>query len=298
MQKHKPVLLDQVIKLLSPKPGEKFIDMTAGLGGHSKKLLEKVGKSGHGYLIDRDSSSIQQLKKTFASKNNVEIFHKNFSQIKSLGLPKCEMILMDLGVSSPQIDNINRGFSFKKDSRLDMRMDTSQELSAHDVINKYSEKHLSDLIFLYGEERKARRIAKAIADTRKVRAIDTTVQLAKIVESIVRKTGKIHPATRTFQAIRIEINDELNELKKGLENSLSLLKRNGRLAIISFHSLEDRIVKTFINDNSKDLTDITGKIIKEAYLKKVTKKPILGKAENDNNPRARSAKLRAAMKIK
>ncbi|MDP4038434.1 MAG: 16S rRNA (cytosine(1402)-N(4))-methyltransferase RsmH [bacterium] len=298
MQKHKPVLLDQVIEVLHPGSGEKFIDMTAGYGGHSKKLLSMIGSDGYGYLIDRDKQAIDKLKKSFKSAANVQIIKNRFSQIDKLGLPKVDMILIDLGVSSAQLDEANRGFSFLKEARLDMRMDRSDRLDAHYVVNNYSQKDLANLIFHYGEEKKARQIAKSIVESRKVRTIETTIQLANIIAGKIRKTGKINPATKTFQAIRIEVNNELDELKKGLENSLKFLGKGGRLAVISFHSLEDRIVKRFIDENSKETTDITGKVIAQAYLKKVTKKPITGKLESDYNRRARSAKLRAAVKIK
>jgi len=297
MPKHIPVLLNQVIEVLKPKQGETFIDMTCGYGGHSQKLLQLVGNSGYGYLIDRDWQAISYLKKLFASKQNVRIIHSNFSQLGSLGLPKVDMILMDLGVSSAQLDQADRGFSFWQNARLDMRMDRSQKLDAHYVVNNYSQKKLAEIIASYGEETQSRKIARAILAARKIKPIDTTLQLADIISSQVRKSRKIHPATKTFQAIRIAVNDELNELKTGLEEALKILKPGGRLAVISFHSLEDRIVKTFIQQYSQDIYDIDGKLIRSASLKKVTKKPILGSLV-DYHRRARSAKLRAAVKIK
>lgn len=298
MQNHQPVLVDQVISLLQPKAGEVFIDMTSGYGGHSEKLLKKVGTKGLGYLVDRDPKSINYLKDKFFDKTNIKVIYTSYADVEKFIDGNVDMILMDLGVSSKQLDQADRGFSFNKDARLDMRMDINQKLDAYYVINNYSYKDLQRIIGEYGEESKSRKIAKAIVESRRVKTIDTTLELANIIRKIARSNWRIDPCTKTFQAIRIEVNDELNQLKKGLQATIRLLKPGGRLAVISFHSLEDRIVKHFINENSKEETDITGQVVKAKIFEKVTKKPVSGEKELNFNRRARSAKLRVAVKIK
>lgn len=282
---HVPVLLDDVIKLLSPKPHESYLDLTAGYGGHASKVLDIVGDENKLTLVDRDIHAISFLKSRFTA---AELIHKDFANA-ALELVKkqkaFDMILIDLGVSSPHLDNGERGFSFQLDAPLDMRMDNRQDLTAEKVVNEYSEDSLIRILKEYGEEPKAKKIAKAILAAR---PISTTLQLASIVESLYGRRGKTHPATRTFQSIRIAVNEELTQLENTLPLLPKLLNPGGRVVIISFHSLEDRIVKRFF----KTQTD-SGY---EAELKVLTKKPISGATNDVFNRRARSAKLRAAIK--
>lgn len=284
---HIPVLLERVIQLLSPKPGESYLDLTAGYGGHASKILSKTGDEGKLTLVDRDEHAITFLSSKFSKK--AHLIHSDFAgTAKKLAEEKkqFDMILLDLGVSSPHLDNASRGFSFQTDAPLDMRMDNRQELTAETVVNQYSEDELIRIIKEYGEEPKARKIAQAIIQNR---PINSTVQLANIVEQTYGRRGKIHPATRTFQALRIAVNQELIQLETVLPLIPQLLKPDGRVAIISFHSLEDRLVKRFFKQQ-----EASGY---EAELKLLTKKPISGATDDVLNRRARSAMLRAAIKI-
>lgn len=287
--KHTPVLLDQVLAYLDPKPGETYLDMTAGYGGHAKAVLEKT-KDSKATLVDRDQSSIDYLKLHF-KKKNVSTVHKDFLAASQDLLNRgshFDLILADLGMSSPHLNMASRGFSLANEGPLDMRMDLGQTLSAETVVNNYDEKRLAELIRDYGEEPKAKRIARAIIENRPIK---TTTELAKIVTTVIKRRGKIHPATKTFQAIRLEVNKELEQLEKALPMWLKLLSTGGRIVVISFHSLEDRLVKNTFNEASR-----AGY---EASLKLLTKHPITAdKQELFLNPRARSAKLRAAVKIK
>ncbi len=298
MERHIPVLLEKVIDVLAPKPGETFIDLTAGFGGHSAALLDLVGESGKGVLIDQDPEAIWALLERFKSDSRVSIVQRNFGGLSDLELPLADMILADIGVSSVQLDRPERGFSFKSDGPLDMRMDASRGETAAELIARLPEAELADVIYRYGEERQSRRIAKAIVETRKVSTIASTTQLAEIVEQAVGRHGKIHPATKTFQALRIAINDELGALTDMLPVATELLKPGGRLAVISFHSLEDRIVKQYFRSITRSEKDHMGQNVSVPNYKLVTKKPIIGLDEKDFNPRARSAKLRAVEKIK
>lgn len=298
MKLHKPVLLNETIELLELKSGQVVVDMTAGYGGHAEEILNRIGDKGKLVLVDRDIDAIKELRKKFGSYRNVEYVHSNFADIDWQKIGKADRTLMDLGVSSPQLDQPERGFSFNKPAKLDMRMDQSQPLSARDIVNEYDEEELANIIYQYGEETKSRKIAKAIVEYRKAQPIETTQQLAEIVSMCMPKTSKIHPATKTFQAIRIAVNEELSSLKKGLLNSLEHLNSNGRMVVISFHSLEDRIVKQFFKSICEVAKDIvTGKDVTSPNFRLVNRKPIKG-SEFDNNPRARSAKLRAVEKIK
>lgn len=298
MKKHIPVLLSELINILKPSKGLRFVDLTAGYGGHSRALLEAVGRSGYGYLFDKDPQAVDYLKKQFISQNNISIEQADFGKLDwENEIPSVDIILADIGVSSPQLDDPNRGFSFQSESKLDMRMDSSQELSAYEVVNTYSEADLSDIFYRYSEERQSRRIARAIIDRRKQKTIDTTTELAELISQTIHKTGKIHPATKCFQAIRIEVNDELGSLAKLLENAPERLKPGGKLAIISFHSLEDRMVKQAFNALCTPKKDEFGQNVSEPRYIKVTKKPIMGSEYDKSNPRARSAKLRVVEKI-
>lgn len=282
---HQPVLLDEVIRLLAPKSGENYLDLTAGRGGHAQAVMNRVGDASLLVLVDRDSDAVASLGQ-FAS-GGAQIIHQDFALATSKLVEKGErfdMILLDLGVSSPQFDTAERGFSIRKPGPLDMRMDQRESSSAQDIVNEYTLEELTTVIKRYGEEPHARQIARVIVENR---PFSSTTELADCIEQKLGRRGKIHPATRTFQALRIAVNDELGQLSLALPRLIELLRPNGRLAIISFHSLEDRLVKQFFKDHAEGY---------EASLKILTKKPILG--TNDVfNPRARSAKLRAAVKI-
>lgn len=284
---HIPVLLEAVLRILAPKPGEKYLDLTAGYGGHAREIISNLGSASFATLIDRDEHAIESLQSL--AKEGARIIHSDFMSA-ALDLARVgeqfALILIDLGVSSPHLDNAERGFSFNADAPLDMRMDQRQELTAQKLVNEASETELVQILREYGEEPKAKKIAQAII---KNRPIITTKELAQLVETLYGRRGKKHPATRTFQALRIAVNDELGQLKATLAILPRLLMPGGRVAIISFHSLEDRLVKQFLADQKA--------LGLEAKLKTLTKKPISGADEDVFNPRARSAKLRAAVKI-
>lgn len=287
-QKHVPVLMREVLELLAPQAGESYLDLTAGYGGHAGAVLELTKTLGSATLIDRDPAAVDVLKDKF---KDTQILHSDFlsASQKLLGQGrKYDIILADLGVSSLHLDEASRGFSFSQGGPLDMRMDPTQHLSASEIVNGWSERNLADILKRYGQERKSRQIAKNIVSARPIR---TTDQLADLVAKAYRFRSKIHPATRTFQALRIAVNDELGQLAHSLPLMLELLSPGGRLAIISFHSLEDRLVKQAF----KQAADMGY----EAQIRVLTKKPITPKDDEiDFNPRARSAKLRAVAKIK
>lgn len=288
-QKHVPVLLQEVVELLAPKKGESYLDLTAGYGGHASAIIEKT--NGNAVLVDRDENAQEVLKSTFGSNERVTFVHMSFLQAcqrLQKETDRYDMILADLGVSSPHLDNADRGFSLLADAPLDMRMDPRQELSAYDVVNTYSEDALTTILRDYGEEPKARQMARMIIASR---PIERTIELAAIAKKVWPKYSRSHPATRLFQAIRIEVNDELGQIEKALPIAVSLLKPAGRLGIITFHSLEDRIVKRFFKQMAGDRYD--------AELEEITSSPITAsKNELVYNPRARSAKLRVVRKRK
>lgn len=297
---HQPVLLDQVIQVLDPKKGESYLDVTAGYGGHAAAIAESIGPEGRMILVDRDAHAIQALSDTYG--DQAEVIHDNYldaaERLREDGT-LVDMILMDLGVSSPQFDNPERGFSFKNEAPLDMRMDQSQKKTADYIVNKMAPKDLERIIRDLGEEPKAREVARAIAAAR---PITTTTKLAAVVRKAAYHTTEIDPATRTFQALRIEVNEELEQLHEALPVLARLLTPGGRIAAISFHSLEDRIVKQFFDRESRDCICPPKQPIctcgHVAILTKITSKPLT--ADPDEiafNPRARSAKLRAAEKI-
>ncbi len=296
-QKHQPVLLDDVVRLLDPKLGEAYLDATAGYGGHTQAIIDNIGK-GRAILVDRDRDAVQSLNRQFG--NRVEVIHDSFLaaavRLEAEG-NLFDMILLDLGVSSPQLDEADRGFSFTS-KNLDMRMDQRQELTAADVVNGYNERDLADVIYRYGEEHKSWSVASAIVRNRPITSAE---QLARVVRSAVKGKSLTDPATRTFQAIRIEVNEELSMLSEVLPVLVRLLVPGGRLAVISFHSLEDRIVKQYFDRESRDCICPPEQPVctcdHVATIAKLTKKPVLGKTNDANNPRARSAKLRAAVKI-
>ena len=287
---HKPVLLSEVLEVLRPKPGETYMDLTAGYAGHASEILDVTQNYKGAVLVDRDENAIKVLTEKFQGKGTRIVKADFYSAV--LQEIECgnafDMILMDFGVSSPQLDQAERGFSFAKDGPLDMRMDQSQELSAEVIVNHYNERHLAEILEEYGEEKPgfARLIARAIVHGRPWRS---TAQLGEALKRYGRG-GKIHPATRTFQAIRIAVNDELGLIEKTLKLLPKVLKPGGRVAAITFHSLEDRLVKDWLKESSA--------YGEESELQILTKKPITaGNEELFINPRARSAKLRAASKL-
>lgn len=283
-------MLREAVGVLNPRPGGIYVDATVGTGGHSEEILKFISSEGRLIGIDRDSEALKMARKRLSDKRII-LKKGNFSDMESIlsehGISKVDGILFDLGISMLQLKNPERGFSFISDRRLDMRMDQHQEFSAWDVVNKYPEKELDRIFREFGEEHFAKKISKAIIRWRSKKTIDTCSELAEIVQRVYGRRGRIHPATKIFQALRIEVNSELDELRAGLDSSLRLLKKEGRLCIISYHSLEDRIVKHFMADSSK-----TG------LLKAIIKKPIMpGPEELRSNPSSRSAKLRGAERI-
>ncbi len=301
---HKPVLLNTVIDYLNiqNKTGI-WIDATLGTGGHSEAILKKITRNSMLIGIDADKESIEIATQRLKNYNNFIPVHSNFRNLdvvlEQKKILEIDGILFDLGFSSLQIEKPDRGFSFLTDEKLDMRMNTEQKLSADYVVNNYSEKELDKIIKEYGEDRNHKKLARLIV---KNRPIQSTKQLAEIAIKVNRKERRIHPATRLFQAIRIEVNDELNALKEGLIKVLKFLRKGARIAVISFHSLEDKIVKQFFMQESKDcicenkrFTCICGH---KKVLKIITKKPVMAdKKEIIDNPCARSARLRVAEKI-
>jgi len=283
---HAPVLLQTVLDFINPKPGDLFIDATVGGGGHTKAILKKGARV---LGIDRDPDAIKFLE----AKNldNLTLASGNFANIgkiaKQYGFGKVSGILFDLGVSSHQLDDAQRGFSFKHDGPLDMRMDPSLTLRAKDIINNFPERRLDEIFKTYGQEKFSRSIANAIGFSRQIKPIETTGRLAEIVRGVYAKRrlrGKIDPATKTFQALRIVINSELLNLEESLPQTEELLNSGGRLVVLSFHSLEDKIVKRFFKRSSS--------------FRVLNPKPIGPHVEEIlKNPRARSAKLRAAEKV-
>ena len=286
---HVPVLLESVIDMLQPQPGDQYLDLTAGYGGHARAILAKTTNYSESVLVDRDAfalSHLQDLERQGARTMEAD-FVSAARQLIDEG-KTFDMILADLGVSSPQLDRQERGFSFRLDGPLDMRMDRREERTAADMVNSYTEQELVRVITTYGEEPRGRaiKIAKAIVVNR---PFTTTAELAETVKQAIGRTGsKHHPATRTFQSLRIELNRELDLVANILPLLPKLLNKGGRVAVISFHSLEDRLVKRFF----KDQLDAGY----EAELEMITKKPIDGSISDVNNPRSRSAKLRAAVK--
>ena len=304
---HVPVLAKESTKALMTKSKGLYLDTTAGFGGHMQLILESLGNRGHLIAADRDQDSIAYLKSEF-SDPRLTIIKTNFKglrqEIDQLDHSfSFDGIIADLGVSSHQLDSKDRGFSFKKDADLDMRMDQSTGISAKNWINTAAEDEISDVIWKYGEESYSRKIAKAIIEQRSIRPISSTLEFADLIYQLKKyskKKEKKHPATKTFQAIRIHINDELEELRSLLDFSLEYLKPGGRIVIISFHSLEDRIVKRFFRDNSRidpNLSKLPN-LEDTSRLKVILKKIKPSDEEIKVNPRARSAILRAAEKIK
>lgn len=287
---HLPVLSGEVLEFLALKGDGIYVDATIGLGGHAENMLKRIGENGVVVGIDRDVNALAMTRDRLDDPR-LHLVQSSFSGmdrvLASRNIDLADGILIDLGVSMMQLRDHGRGFSFASEARLDMRMDPSQDLSAWEVVNTYAEKDLARIIREFGEEYRDRRIARAIVARRQKKPVDTCADLAGVVMLAAGGRGRIHPATRTFQAIRIEVNRELEELRQGLSVSLHLLRKGGRLCVISYHSLEDRIVKNFIRDQAR-----------EGLLMPLTKKPVTpAPAEIRANPSARSAKLRGAEKL-
>jgi 16S rRNA (cytosine1402-N4)-methyltransferase len=302
---HQPVLYKEIIHALQPKRGGRYIDGTLGAGGHARGILEACAPDGQLLGLDVDPQALALARKTLAPyEQRIHLAQASYAslsvQLKHLGWSEVDGILLDLGASSMQFDTPERGFSFQYDAPLDMRFGPHVPQTAADIVNGYSERELADLIYEFGEERDSRKIARAIV---KARPLHTTRELVAVIESVSPRRGdKLHPATRTFQALRIAVNDELASVKAVLPQTVAGLRSGGRLAVISFHSLEDRIVKDFFREQSRDLVNPPYERIYEverkATLKEVNRKPITpSEEETQNNPRARSAKLRIAEKL-
>jgi len=282
---HLPVLLNEVMQFLNLRPDGRYIDATFGAGGHTRELLERTAPGGRVLAIDQDETAIERGRIELQSYGSrLELVKANFREIESIvqehGFAGLDGILADVGVSSMMLDDPTRGFSFMREGPLDMRMDLDQPLTAADVLNTYSEKEIANILFNYGEERRSRQIASSIVRSR---PLSRTTDLARAIERVLggRRYGKIHPATRTFQAMRIFVNDELRSLESFLDSSMKVLRPGGRLVLISFHSLEDRIVKNKFRSPVVPGTVLTRKVVTASI------------EELDRNPRSRSARLRA-----
>ena len=299
--KHIPVMLHECIEGLNIKENGIYVDGTIGGAGHSMEIAKRLKNTGKLVGIDRDEEALETSKERLKEFKNVIFVYDNHDNIKSilekLNIEAVDGILLDLGVSSYQLDNGDRGFSYMNDGNLDMRMDSSQEKDARFVINTYSEEKLADIIYKYGEEKNSRKIAKSIVSYRKNKKIETTKELSKIIEDIIPFSKDGHPSKRTFQAIRIEVNDEINTLEKSIQDAIDCLKENGRLCVLTFHSLEDRAVKKAFKNAEGECTCPPGLPYcvcgAEKKGKIITKKPMLPTEEEIKmNSRSKSAKLR------
>lgn len=306
--KHKPVMLEECIKGLNIKPDGIYVDGTLGGAGHGKEIVKKLSAEGKLIGIDRDEEALQAAKENLKEFDNVTYVHDNHDNIKkilqNLNIEKVDGILLDLGVSSYQLDERNRGFSYLGENELDMRMDKTQKLTARKVVNEYEEESLANLIFEYGEERFSKQIARNICIERNKAPIETTKQLVEIIEKSIPKSKQKdgHPAKRTFQAIRIEVNNEIKPLYDTVKNCIDCLDSKGRLCIITFHSLEDRAVKNAYIDAKGKCTcpsDLPYCVCGAKTLGNIiTRKPIVAsKEEQEENSRSKSAKLRIFEKI-
>ncbi|MDD5851345.1 MAG: 16S rRNA (cytosine(1402)-N(4))-methyltransferase RsmH [Galactobacillus timonensis] len=311
MMEHQSVLLNETIAALQVKPEGIYVDGTLGRGGHSKVLAQQL-TSGHLYAFDKDETAIEESREVLKDEmDRITLIHGDFRTMKEalnrLGITKVDGVMMDLGVSSPQFDDPSRGFSYRYDARLDMRMDQSQSKDAWQVVNTYSEQELTRILHTYGEERYASSIARMIVKERAEHPVDTTLQLVDIIRRALparEVNRKGHPAKKTFQALRIEVNGELEALQQGLSDAADLLALHGRLAVITFQSLEDRIVKDYFRDLTSvpyvaPKLPIPESEIEQASFALVTRKPVTADEEELNeNHRAHSAKLRAIERTK
>ena len=302
LEYHKPVLFDEVMENIISEGDAVYVDCTLGGGGHTEGMLERSSAESKVIGIDQDKEAINFAKERLKKYGNkIEIFQDNFRNLDTViylaGHNKVDRILMDIGVSSNQLDNLERGFSYRYDAKLDMRMDRNLKISAYEVVNDFSEKEIADIIYKYGEEPKSRKIAKNIVEYRKNKKIETTLELSEIIIKSIGKSMKKHPSKRTFQAIRIFVNKELEVLEEALDKAVNLLNNNGKLLVITFHSLEDRMVKEKFREYENPCTcppEIPVCVCNKKSLGKViTKKPITAKkSELNENNRAHSAKLR------
>ncbi len=299
---HESVLLDETIEYLRPQSDGTFVDCTFGRGGHTRRILEDLGKGGRVIAIDRDPSAIESGRETL-NDTRLELVHARFSNLGEVLearqlRERVDGILMDLGVSSPQLDDAARGFSFRAAGPLDMRMDPSSGVSAAEWLAVASEREMRECFWELGEERFGRRIARKIAEVRATQAIATTLDLVDVIQAAVPGSkSKIHPATRTFQALRLKINGELEELTAALDVACSSLRVGGRVVVIAFHSLEDRIVKRRFRDLGR-AQDTYGQAPSAVQFRVVTRKPVRpGDAEIARNPRSRSARLRVLERV-
>jgi len=301
---HQPVLYHEIIHALQPKNEGRYVDGTLGAGGHARGILEACAPDGRLLGLDVDPQALALARETLAPYGErIRLIQASYDslaeRLREIGWDGVDGILLDLGLSSMQLDSPERGFSFQQDAPLDMRFDPDSPTTAADLVNELPGDELADLIYRYGEEHASRRIAQAIV---KARPLQTTRQLTAVIESVLPRRGRVHPATQTFQALRIAVNDELERVENVLPQAIAALRSGGRLAIISFHSLEDRIVKEYFRRESKDLVNPPYERIyeveKKATLKEINRKVIIpGEAEIEANPRARSAKLRIAEKL-
>jgi len=304
---HKPVMAAEVLDALKPRPGGRYADGTVGGGGHATNILNASSPTGWLFGCDRDGAAVEAARVRLAEfAGRFEIRHGNFAELAGwIPASSCDGALLDLGVSSPQLDSPGRGFSFQHDGPLDMRMDARQLLTAADLVNDASAGELARIFWEFGGERESRRFANAIANDRRQQKFGTTKQLADLLERLAPRHGKkTHPATKVFQALRIAVNDEMRSLKLGLEAVMKILKPGGRLAVITFHSLEDRMVKDFGRAGARDYTFAGGVDVPELRaprspeLKWVTRRAIKpGEVELAENPRSRSAQLRVMEKL-
>ncbi|MFA5948004.1 MAG: 16S rRNA (cytosine(1402)-N(4))-methyltransferase RsmH [Candidatus Gracilibacteria bacterium] len=305
---HISVLKNDVEKLLDLKEGNVVIDTTLGLGGHALGLLKKIGKTGKLIAFEQDERNLVEAKKRLSDyKDQIIYIHDNFRYLKNRveeqNIKKVSAILFDLGLSSPHVDDQTRGFSFLKDGPLDMRFDPRQKLTAEDVINAYGEQKLANIFYEYGEERFSRILAKKIVEQRKKQRITSTLELAELITKYYPKWNfKTSPATKVFQALRIEVNDEISALKEALEQSVQILAIGGKIAIIAYHSLEDRVVKQFFKELVQPKShgeESLYKSFSDPIFIPLTKKPVVpSEQEIADNKRSRSAKLRVYQKLK
>ena len=304
---HRAVMTAEVLAAVNPRPGGRYADGTIGGAGHAAAILAASSPNGWLYGCDRDGAAVEVAQRRLTEfAGRFEIRQGNFAELAEWVQPaSCDAVLLDLGVSSPQLDMAARGFSFQQEGPLDMRMDSRQPLTAAELVNTASAEALAKIFWEFGGEQDARRFARAIAHDREQRPFETTLQLAGLIERLAPRRGKkAHPATKVFQALRIAVNDEMRSLQLGLEGSLKILKPGGRLVVITFHSLEDRIVKDFGRARARDYTFTGGVDVPELReprapeVKLVTRKAIKpGAAELDHNPRSRSAQLRIVEKL-
>ena len=305
---HQPVMVDAVIGHMAVRRGGRYVDGTAGSGGHTAAMLRVSAPDGLVLAMDRDAEAVSRLKERFRNETErCTVVQAAFSSIaersRIRGWESVDGVLLDIGVSSEQLDVPSRGFSFGADGPLDMRMDRGGSLTAETIVNTWPEEELADIVRRLGEERRARRIASAIAAARRKAPIRTTLELSRIVETAAGgRRGRLHPATKTFQALRMTVNDELGELERGLSEGLAILAPGGRMAVIAFHSLEDRMVKQFMVRHAGRWESLPagGREWRgeEPRVERVTRKPVTPDADEvRRNPRARSAKLRVAQRL-